>query len=245
MNRFFSLLLMLTLLSGCTHSTQIPDTSPTPDASPTTLENKVPLSDSRASNTANERSADTLSSTQPTGAQVAMKLNIRYTEDLDDCGVSGSFYPLYNCSGVIIRSTEDGAHDPWNPSPAAIELGAVSFSWLKLSYLLIEREGALVTNLYHNSGFIFLPPDQANAQGKQLDYLCFYPYDAGTLGDDSGTIGGHRGSHGCGLKTRAASATDLSTCGSLGVAGSVTLWASCPTAIISAHSALKTVTSFM
>lgn len=137
--------------------------------------------------------------TRPDGAVVAVNLNARFN---DVRAVCDNNTPAYYCSGVIIRSTENGNYDPWNPSPAAIRLGGVSFSYM--------RKDANVTSLYHASGFTFLPQQVALAQGKAVDYLCIYAYDAGTLV-------GVRGAQGCGLKPRAARYADASTCSSVGV----------------------------
>jgi hypothetical protein len=137
--------------------------------------------------------------TRPRGEEVADALNARYTDTTLTC--TGN-KPAYYCNGVIIRSTQDGNYDPWNPSPAAVRLGGVSFSYM--------RKDAYVTSLYHASGFTFLPQEQAVANGKTAEYLCIYAYDAGTLV-------GVRGAQGCGLKPRSATNADASTCASVGV----------------------------
>lgn len=137
--------------------------------------------------------------TRPRGEEVAAALNARYTDTTLTC--TGN-KPAYYCNGVIIRSTQDGNYDPWNPSPAAVSLGGVSFSYM--------RKDAYVTSLYHASGFTFLPQEQAVANGKTAEYLCIYAYDAGTLV-------GVRGAQGCGLKPRSATNADASTCASVGV----------------------------
>jgi len=133
------------------------------------------------------------------GEQVAYELNTRYANTSLTC--TGNT-PAYYCNGVIIRSTQSGSYDPWNPSPAADTLGGVSFSYM--------RRDAYVTSLYHASGFTFLPQEQANAQGKIAEYLCIYAYDAGTLV-------GPRGEKGCGLKPRSAPRADVSSCASVNV----------------------------
>lgn len=133
------------------------------------------------------------------GEKVAQELNARYADTRMTCD-DGK--PAYYCNGIIIRSTENGNYDPWNPSPAAVKLGGVSFSYL--------RKDAYVGGLYHYSGFIFMPQSIATAQGKLVNYLCIYAYDAGTLV-------GTRGAQGCGLKPRSAIDADPSTCGNVGV----------------------------
>jgi hypothetical protein len=131
------------------------------------------------------------------GEKVADDLNTRYANTSLTC--TGNT-PAYYCNGVIIRSTQDGSYDPWNPSPKAISLGGVSFSYM--------RRDAYVTSLYHASGFTFLPQEQA--KGKIVEYLCIYAYDAGTLV-------GPRGEKGCGLKPRSAPRADVSSCASVNV----------------------------
>jgi hypothetical protein len=133
------------------------------------------------------------------GQQVANDLNTRYANTSLSC--TGNT-PAYYCNGVIIRSTENGNYYPWNPSPNAILLGGVSFSYM--------RKDAYVTGLYHQSGFTFLAQEQAIAKGKVAEYLCIYAYDAGTLV-------GVRGAQGCGLKPRSAPMADASTCTNVGV----------------------------
>ncbi|WP_342648743.1 hypothetical protein [Pseudomonas sp. REB1044] len=129
------------------------------------------------------------------GQEVAARLNGRYNATAHSC--PGNL-PAYYCNGIIIRSVDNGNFNPWDPSPTAIKLGAVSFSYFRVD--------SYVNNFYRNAGFIFLPQTEAAAQGKGMEYLCIYAYDAGT-------IVGTRAAKGCGLKPRTAPATaDLSTC---------------------------------
>ena len=138
-----------------------------------------------------------LTSGSPPGAATAARLNTRYHDTAATCPDNK---PAYNCNGIIIRSTESGAYDPWNPSPQAINLGGVSFSYMRLD--------AHVTNLYHPSGFILQPPADVTPPRMALQYLCIYAYDAGTLV-------GARGDKGCALKART-----LGSCTSVGVSTS-------------------------
>jgi hypothetical protein len=137
--------------------------------------------------------------TESTGPATATALNSRYNDVRMNCADNK---PAYYCNGVIIRSTQDGSYDPWNPSPAAVRLGGVSFSYM--------RKDAHVTDLYHHSGFIFLSQEQAIAQNKAQELVCSYAYDAGTLV-------GVRSDKGCGIKTRSANLADLSSCSSVNV----------------------------
>lgn len=131
----------------------------------------------------------------PTDGQLtAERLNARYRDTAPSCPGNK---PAYYCNGIVIRSTENGAYDPWNPSPAAERLGGVSFSYMRLD--------AHVTGLYHNSGFILQPQASVKAPQVAPQYLCIYAYDAGTLV-------GARGDKGCALKARS-----LGSCTSVGV----------------------------
>lgn len=131
------------------------------------------------------------------GGATAARLNSRYLDTADTCAGN---QPAYYCNGIIIRSVDNGNFAPWDPSPSAIKLGAVSFSYMRVD--------AFVENFYRKAGFIFLPQAEALAQGKGMDYLCIYAYDAGT-------IVGPRSAKGCGLKPRSALTVDFSTCASV------------------------------
>ncbi|MFF7109239.1 hypothetical protein [Pseudomonas sichuanensis] len=130
------------------------------------------------------------------GPAIAARLNLRYNARENTC--PGNL-PAYYCNGIIIRSVDNGNFNPWDPSPSAIALGAVSFSYFRVD--------SHVNNFYRNAGFIFLPQSEAALQGKGMDYLCIYAYDAGT-------IVGTRPAKGCGLKPRSSTNADLSTCAS-------------------------------
>lgn len=127
------------------------------------------------------------------------KINTRYRDTADRCP-DGK--PAYYCNGVVIRSVDNGNFNPWDPSPAAEKLGAISFSYL--------RSDVKVSNLYNRAGFIFYPQTEALARNEKVDYLCAYAYDAGT------NVGSRPGK-GCGLKPRSATNADLSTCASVNV----------------------------
>jgi predicted component of type VI protein secretion system len=130
----------------------------------------------------------------PVGVNVATRLNGRYLDTRDKCD-NGT--PAYYCSGVVIRGTQNGNFDPWNPSTNALALGGVSFSYM--------RKDAYVKDVYRNSGYIVLGQQEAVAKDKGLDYLCVYAYDAWTAQPD-------RPDAGCGFQPRTAQAPDPSTC---------------------------------
>jgi hypothetical protein len=133
------------------------------------------------------------------GADTAKAINARYRDTRNTCPDNK---PAYYCDGVVIRATKDGDYDPWDPSPSAITLGGVSFSYMRMD--------AHVTDLYHGSGFIFLDQNTAIAQQKVPEYLCTYAYDASTLV-------GEIPDKGCGLRRSIQPAADLSSCASVNV----------------------------
>jgi hypothetical protein len=133
------------------------------------------------------------------GVDVAHGLNDRYANVPQECPGNT---PAYYCSGVMIRGTQNGSFDPWNPSAAASALGGVSFSYL--------RKDAYVKDVYRNSGFVLLPQREAIDQNKVLEYLCIYAYDAWTALPD-------RPDAGCGLQPSAIT-PDLSTCSQVNAA---------------------------
>lgn len=141
------------------------------------------------------------------GSRIAANLNARYNARENTC--PGNL-PAYYCNGIIIRSVDDGPFNPWDPSPSAIKLGAVSFSYFRVD--------SVVSNFYRDAGFIFLPQAEAAAQGKGMEYLCIYAYDAATAV-------GVRSGKGCGLKPRSVAAADLSTCASVNVTTEATWYA--------------------
>jgi hypothetical protein len=68
------------------------------------------------------------------------------------------------------------------------------------------RKDTYFTDFFHNSGFMFVDQDEAEAQHKALSYLCIYAYDAWTL---YGNV-----DKGCGFKGRAL---DMSSCAGVDV----------------------------
>lgn len=130
----------------------------------------------------------------PVGVNVATQLNSRYADTREKCD---NGMPAYYCSGVVLRGTQNGNFDPWNPSTAAVALGGVSFSYL--------RKDAHVGDVYRNSGYTMLSQQEAIGKDKGLDYLCVYAYDAWTAQPD-------RPDAGCGFQPKAVQAPDPSTC---------------------------------
>lgn len=132
------------------------------------------------------------------GPAAAEQLKAWYDDTAEDCG--GADKPSYLCSGVLVRGTYASlAYYAWDPSPRAIDLGGISFSWLR-------RDQTFSRLLLHN-GLIFfpnaaIPPDKNRA----ITTLCAYPVDGYT----------HvRASQGCGARPGFEAETD--TCQNLGI----------------------------
>ena len=154
----------------------------------------------RANNSLRFSRPRTISIVVTSGNDVASRLNTRYRNTANRCTyVQRGDYPAYYCNGIIIRSVDNGGFDPWIPSPAARNLGGISFSYFRID--------SNVTNFYRNAGFIFLPQREAYAQGRAIDFLCIYAYDGWTFA-------GERREAGCGLRLRAAPGSDPSSCAS-------------------------------
>ena len=116
------------------------------------------------------------------GADISRLLTESYHRDVSDCG---SGQPAWMCSGVTLRGTSPKAgRFALDPSPASVESGGVSFSWL--------RKDAKFRKLswnYLNGFFTFNRADLQTGIDNDLAYLCFYPEDGAT---------NQRGDRGCG-----------------------------------------------
>lgn len=124
---------------------------------------------------------------------VLASVNKNYNETITDCKQIGTSANrgAYYCSGVTLRTVDDGPFNPWAYSPNAIAIGATSYSWI--------RQDTGITNLYHPAGLILrnkVDAYAAGVPGLDTGFICMYPYDAWTT-----TVNGHQG---CGLKPRAA-----------------------------------------
>ncbi|MBC3419063.1 hypothetical protein [Pseudomonas sp. RW3S2] len=131
------------------------------------------------------------------GEVVAARLNERYRKVPAACAGNT---PAYYCSGVLARGTYNENFDPWNPSPNAVKLGGVSFTYLRMD--------SHVTSLAINSGFIFSDQETAIAQNKAQELLCIYPHNAGTSSNYK--------QNGCGSR-QGLLAADLSSCAAKGI----------------------------
>lgn len=111
-----------------------------------------------------------------TAGQIALQqIQSWYNSTVQNCGTATR--PAFLCSGVMIRATVSGSASffPWDPSPAAIQSGGTSFSWLRTD----ENFAHLV---YENAnGYIFYPV-LATPAGKDsnIAVYCVFPHDAGS-----------------------------------------------------------------
>jgi hypothetical protein len=126
-------------------------------------------------------------------AQVLADVNTNYKETTTNCREYGSNLPRghYYCSGVILRTVDNGNFNPWIYSPTSIAIGATSYTWL--------RRGVIQTRLYHPAGFILRNRIDAithDLPGLGTGFICLYPFDASTS-----TTNGHQG---CGNRGKQA-----------------------------------------
>ncbi|MFK0313979.1 hypothetical protein ACIQUF_22460 [Pseudomonas sp. NPDC090233] len=128
-------------------------------------------------------------------ADVASRLNERFNNAVQDCGVN---QPAYECSGVLIRrSTYNPNVEFWKHSEAAKALGSVTFSFLRTD---------ANTTFSDASGYVLmdkLTSDQAIKTWPA--FRCIYPFIATTQ-----NVG--RPLNGCGF---IPTANDQSTCAGL------------------------------
>ncbi|SPO55067.1 conserved protein of unknown function [Pseudomonas sp. JV551A1] len=135
----------------------------------------------------------------PTGAEAVRQLKAWYENTSADCG--GPDKPAHLCSGILLRATDTNpAFYPWDPSPGAIRLGGVSFSWLR-------RDQTFSRTWENWNGFVFYP-NQAIPDGKikTIKVLCTFPINANTW--ERPTL------QGCGAMP---DEPDTDTCQSLGI----------------------------
>lgn len=104
------------------------------------------------------------------GTQVATDLREQYYNEAINCGSNST--PAFLCSGVDIRGTGSGqGYDTWNPSETAVQVGGISFSYLRTDYKMKR----LAYNYTH--GFIFYPMLRRPAGKIAVEVLCFFPID--------------------------------------------------------------------
>jgi len=143
---------------------------------------------SRVGNTATENTGlltvGNVSSASPKialsdGPGIAALFNQNYNEDTSSCidYDTGAVRGYYWCTGVVLRTVDNGNFDPWVPSPQALEFRATSFSWI--------RHDVDTNNLYLKAGFILLSLADLVAQTVPgihgaTEFKCIYPFDAWT-----------------------------------------------------------------
>jgi len=101
------------------------------------------------------------------GYQVAARLNARFVDTAMGCRDGRS---AYYCNGVILRTVGPGDFHAWNPSPNAIRIGGVSFSYFR-------RDLEADTMLYPR-GYV-IRELSAPAQ-TPFEPMCFFPMDGDT-----------------------------------------------------------------
>lgn len=107
------------------------------------------------------------------GQQTANNLSQQYNNSTAAC--KGDNSPAFNCSGVTLRGTDhSSSYFAWNPSPASVTSGGVSFS-----YLRADSKYDNLAYSYYNGFFLYTKENKP--EGKiDLDVLCSFPIDAAT-----------------------------------------------------------------
>ena len=115
------------------------------------------------------------------GAHTLEALRKRYADSATNCGDNEK--PAILCSGVLVRGTDfSSAYHAWNPSPASVTRGGVSFSY-------IRHDANFIVSSY-GSGFTFSPVDHTPWATNLPTSLCSFPRNAATAS---------RADKGCGL----------------------------------------------
>ncbi|WP_242448786.1 N-acyl homoserine lactonase [Burkholderia metallica] len=108
------------------------------------------------------------------GNRVAQQLTDNYNNLAPDCGSATN--PAFRCSGVLLRGTvHSSRYHSWNPSPASVTSGGVSFSYLR-------KDSKFSKLAYgYSNGLIFVPY-RYNIKKNVIDpeILCSFPIDANT-----------------------------------------------------------------
>ncbi|AJQ51048.1 MULTISPECIES: DUF2599 domain-containing protein [Pseudomonas] len=119
---------------------------------------------------------------------VVKEIDKWYSDTSSTCGID----PAADCSGVMLRATHrwdersgnpekiPAPTDPlkyhvWNPSPASVESGGVSVSWIRSDRIAYKDPG-----MRANNGIIFTPRQFVNDREKKLNVVCAFPIDAWT-----------------------------------------------------------------
>ncbi|ABA77479.1 conserved hypothetical protein [Pseudomonas fluorescens Pf0-1] len=119
------------------------------------------------------------------GAAVATALAARYADTRRDCG--GSSKPAFLCSGILFRGTiHSTQYHFWNPSPIAVQKGALSFSYLRQ-----DSQYRQIDSTYDH-GFIFYPILGMPEGKRHIEILCVFPIDGASFDRDNPGCGAHR-----------------------------------------------------
>ena len=108
------------------------------------------------------------------GEDTARHLTDRYHNTVSNCGTSSA--AAFLCSGVILRGTSGVSteYHSWNPSPASIKSGGISFSYLRAD----SKYEKLAYG--YNNGFIFYPKEYVPDGKINVPVLCSFPINAST-----------------------------------------------------------------
>lgn len=123
-----------------------------------------------------------------TGEDVARHLTARYSDTRANCGSDSQ--PAFLCNGVLIRGTSSNpSYHVWENSPASLEKGGVSVSYLRAD----SNFNKLAFG--YNNGFVLAAYYYASEK-LHPEVLCFFPIDADTVnrsnkgcGENSGFAG--------------------------------------------------------
>lgn len=109
------------------------------------------------------------------GFQIAARLNARYADTRMACPDGKA---AYYCNGVILRAVGPGDFHAWNPSPNAIRLNGVSFSYFRSDMnadTLVYPRGYAIRELSAPAVTPFEP-------------TCVYPADGATGNGEDGAV---------------------------------------------------------
>jgi hypothetical protein len=118
---------------------------------------------------------------------IAALINMNYNEDTTSCidYNTGASRGYYFCTGVLLRTTDNGNFMPWEASPTALALQGTSFSWI--------RHDLHTSGFFKRAGFILLNSADTLAGAvpgitdlhvanpeQDPAVTCVYPFDAWT-----------------------------------------------------------------
>ncbi|MFQ6287580.1 N-acyl homoserine lactonase [Yersinia enterocolitica] len=137
--------------------------------------------------------------TPPQPSRTANDLTKQYHNSSSNCGSANK--PAFLCSGIMLRGTvPSNLYHSWDPSPASVTSGGVSFSYL--------RKDAKFNRLAYGykNGFIIYPHNNTPTNLLKIEVLCSFPLDGDTI---------NRSAKGCGANT--AYPASSKACQSMGI----------------------------